>query len=37
MTIDENVCKYFQDHLSYSDHEIEAFKNDPRWSKIIDR
>ncbi len=37
MKIDENVWKYFQTHLGYNDAEIEIFKNDPRWKKILER
>ena len=37
MKVDENVWKYFQSHLGYSDEEIEIFKNDPRWLKIMEK
>jgi len=37
MKIDENVWKYFQVHLGYSDQEMEIFKKDPRWSRILEK
>jgi len=37
MEINENVWKFFQNRLGYTDAEIEDFKNDPRWQKILMR
>ena len=37
MKVDENVWKYFQSHLGYSDEEMKTFKHDPRWSKILEK
>ena len=37
MKIDEKLWKHFQTHLGYNDVEMEIFRNDPRWVKILER
>lgn len=35
--IDENVWKNFQSHLGCSNEEMEIFKKDNRWSRILEK
>lgn len=35
--LNDEIWKYWQKHLRYTDDEIELFKKDPRWEKIMSR